>query len=303
MLEALRSAVNTWECDQMGHLNVRHYFARATQGWAVLGHALGLGPSALRERGLALHAVDQHVRFHHELRPGVPFTLCAGVLRASAERLHVYEELRSVANGRVSATFVSELRLERAAAPDAPVPFDPSVLERAATLQVTPPELAQPRGLDLDTPAPAQPRRDDPLAQRMVGAFLGPVLPEDCDEDGRMREAMFMARVSDGIAHLFRRVRDGLRPDGIGGAALEYRFVYRARPRAGTLVEVRSALTGLGRKTLHFGHLFFDVETGEAFASSEAVAVSFDLATRKSVEISDEARAFMQPQVVTGFRV
>src|SRR5690349_9444707 len=50
MMEVLRSGVNTWECDQMGHMNVRHYFARANQGISVLGLALGLGPSALRER-------------------------------------------------------------------------------------------------------------------------------------------------------------------------------------------------------------------------------------------------------------
>ena len=31
-LEVWRGSVNTWECDQMGHLNVRFYVARSAEG-------------------------------------------------------------------------------------------------------------------------------------------------------------------------------------------------------------------------------------------------------------------------------
>jgi acyl-CoA thioester hydrolase len=306
MLEVLRSSVNTWECDQMGHLNVRHYFARGMQGVNVFAHELGLGPRKLQEQGLSLRAFDQHIRFHRELRPGAAFTLRAGTLEASAERLRVYGELRALATDEVSATIVSDVRLvsgdseagEGEAA--ATQGFPAAVVERALAHQTTLPEHAAPRGMKLD-PVQPPPARDGDVGQRMTGAFLGPVLPEDCDRYGRMLESSFMARVSDGIAHFFRQVRRGLRPDGIGGAALEYRFVYRQRPRVGDLLEVRSGLISLGRKTLHLGHVVYNLETQRCAATSEAVAVSFDLAARKSVDIPDDARAAMQPHLVTGF--
>jgi acyl-CoA thioester hydrolase len=300
MLEVLRSSVNTWECDQMGHMNVRHYFARATQGFALLGMQLGLGPHELAARGLTLRAAEQHVRFHHELRPGVAFTLSAGILDASPERLTVYEELRSLSTDRVSATFVTDLRLS-SAIPGEPVGFPAQSVDRAQAFVTPLPEHGAPRGLTLD-PARQPPSRTDPLAQRMIGAFLGPVLPEDCDPHGFAAEPMFMARISDGIPHFFKRIRHGLRPDGVGGAALEYRYVYRERPRVGAVIEVRSALLGMDKKALRLGHGFFDVGTGRCLATSEAIVVSFDLTTRKSVEIPDDARAAMQPHVVSEFR-
>ena len=34
--------VNTWECDEMGHLNVRHWVAKSMEALAGLAAALGM---------------------------------------------------------------------------------------------------------------------------------------------------------------------------------------------------------------------------------------------------------------------
>ena len=39
-IEVWRGCVNTWECDEMGHLNVRFYVARAMEGLVGLAAAL-----------------------------------------------------------------------------------------------------------------------------------------------------------------------------------------------------------------------------------------------------------------------
>jgi acyl-CoA thioester hydrolase len=117
-----------------------------------------------------------------------------------------------------------------------------------------------------------------------------------------MHEAAFMACVSDGIGHFFHSTRPQ-RANGLGGAALEYRYVFHERPRLGDVIEVRSGLKGVGTKTSHMCHWIFNLETGRCAATSEAVAVSFDLTTRKSVEISPEARAEMLQRVVPGLSV
>jgi acyl-CoA thioester hydrolase len=300
MIEVLRSGVNTWECDQMGHLNVRHYFGRANQGLVTLALHLGLSPSQLRAEGLVLRARDQHVRFLHELRAGTSFTVHAGVVSASAERLEVYEEMRPVHKAEVAASMLSEVTLVELSS-GRERPFSEEVLLRARELTTAIPAESAPRGIERTTPR-VPPLRDEALERGLTGAFLGPVLPEDCDARGEMTEAAFMARVSDGIGHLFEALQKS-RAAGIGGAALEYRYVFHERPRLGDVVEVRSALKGLGRKTTHLCHWVFNVETGRCAATSEAVAVSFDLTTRKSVELSPEARAALEQRIVPGLSV
>lgn len=300
MIDVLRTGVNTWECDQMGHMNVRYYFARANQGLATLALELGLPPSLLRGQGLVLRARDQHVRFMRELRPGTYFAMRAGVIAASQERLSVYEEMRFVNKPEPVASILSEVELIEAATGRV-VPFSASVLERARALATVPPEETAPRGIERVAPR-RPPERSDALALGLAGAYLAPVQPEDCDSSGAMHEAAFMARVSDGIGHFFHQLR-GERLQNVGGAALEYRYVFHERPKLGDVIEVRSGLKGLGNKTTHICHWIFNLETGRCAATSEAVAVSFDLTTRKSVDIPPEARAVMEARIVPGLTV
>ena len=300
MIEVVRSGVNTWDCDQMGHMNVRHYFACANRGHALLALELGLPPSLLRAGGRALRTRDQHVRFVRELRPGVYYTLRAGLLSVSRERLNVYAQMDVLHTGEVAASVLSEVALVDLAS-GRELPFPEQVLTRAQALMTTVPEAYAPRGVARGTPR-TPPRREDALARGMIGAYLGPVQAEDVDASGAMTEAAFMARVSDGIGHYFQALR-GPRAQGIGGAALEYRYVFHERPRVGDIIEVRSALKGIGGKTSHICHWIFDVESGRCAATSEAVAVSFDLTTRKAIAIPDETRAHMERMVVPDLSV
>jgi acyl-CoA thioester hydrolase len=300
MIEVLRSGVNTWECDQMGHMNVRHYFARANQGLVTLALRLGLTPSLLRQAGLSLRARDQHVRFLREMRPGAYYTLRAGVVQASAEQLSVYEEARFLHDDTVAASILTELSLVEAGSGRS-VPLAEAVLQQAAQLSVQPPAEHAARGIERTTPR-AAPLYSEALEKGLVGAYLAPVQPEDCDAYGVMHEAAFMARVSDGIGHFFHATRPR-RSTGIGGAALEYRYVFHERPRLGDVIEVRSGLKGIGQKTTQLCHWIFNLETGRCAATSEAVAVSFDLTTRKAIEIPAEAREEMEPRIVPGLSV
>jgi acyl-CoA thioester hydrolase len=299
MIEVLRSSVNTWECDRMGHLNVRHYFARAHDGLAVLALHCGLLPSELRAKQLGLCAVDQHIRFHREMLPGTSFIVSAGVLRASEHGLHVLEEIRSLEDGALVATIVSEVVLASVHGGEL-AHLSSDFVARASALTLPLPEYAQARGISQGQPQSRPLLRAEAVRRGLTGAYLGPVVPEDCDPQGNMRESAFMARVSDGIGHFFAQLREGLRPEGVGGAALEYRYAYHQRPRLGDVIEVRSGLKALGNKTLHMCHFIFSLESGACVASSEAVAVSFDLAARKAVPIPDAARTVMQARIIEG---
>lgn len=296
MMEVLRSSVNEWECDQMGHLNVRHYFGRANDGIALLLAELGLGPARLQKEGLCLRATDQHVRFVREMRPGTAYCARAGVTSASADLLRTYLEIGIRPQNELSAAVQSESALiELASGSHRNFPAQHQARSQVFHSEIPP--HGQARGIVREPPRPPL-TRPQAIDRGLVGAFLGPVQPEDCDAHGLMRESGMMAKVSDGMSHFFLSLRDQPRPKDLGGAALEYRFVFRRWPRLGDFLEVRSGLKALGKKTMNICHFIFDVESAQCVASAEVVSVSFDLATRKSIEIPEDARAAMQRLVI-----
>ena len=283
----------------MGHMNVRHYFGRANEGLSVLCLQLGLGPRELQERGLMLRARDQHIRFSKELRPGAGYSMRAGGLAVehSEPVLSTYEELRTVTD-EVSATIVTELSLLERSSGSA-MAWPGKVREGLSKLNTELPPYAAPRGV-VQRASRVRPTRGDAIARGMLPGYLGPVTPVDVDADGVMRESACIGRIADGIAHFFTKLQGGGRPEGIGGAALEYRFVFHAWPRLSDVIEVRSALSALNNKAMQVTHYMFDVATSECFASSQAVVVWFDLVARKAIAFPDDVRPFLQERVIEG---
>ena len=297
MREVLRSAVNTWDCDHMGHLNVRHYLRHSKHGLNVLLLQLGLPPETCKERGLVVRARDQHLRFRQELRPGTSFTVQAGIV-ANEPSLIAYEEMRTL-QGEVSATIVSELALfesrtgSEAAWPEA-------LLEAARQERCAVPPYAAVRSVT-ETPTRKRIRHDQALKMGLMPGFLGAVTVSDCDASGLMHEAGCMALIADGISHTFRALY-GLveRPPGIGGAALEYRFVFHSWPQLDQLVEVRSGVSSLGSKTIQLTHHLFELASGACFATAQAVIAWFDLDARKTVALPDDLRALVADKLIEG---
>jgi acyl-CoA thioester hydrolase len=283
----------------MGHMNVRHYFGRANEGLSVLCLQLGLGPRELQERGWMLRARDQHIRFSKELRPGAGYAMRAGGLAATHSEpvLSTYEELRTVTD-EVSATIVTELSLLERSSQNA-VAWPGKVREGLSKLHTELPPYAAPRGV-VQRASRVRPTRGEAIARGMLPGYLGPIMPVDVDADGVMRESACIGRIADGIAHFFTKLQGGGRPEGIGGAALEYRFVFHAWPRLSDVIEVRSALSALNNKAMQVTHYMFDVATSECFASSQAVVVWFDLVARKAIPFPDDVRPFLKDRVIEG---
>jgi acyl-CoA thioester hydrolase len=175
------------------------------------------------------------------------------------------------------------------------------VLARADALRLTVPPQAAPRSIGLEpVESRASLARANQLGLGRTG--LSAVRASDCDPFGRMRTELMMARISDGIPHLMQ-VRSpsgeavGARP---GGAALEYRLIHLDWPRAGDRVELRSGASGGDARFRRFVHWLLDPDSGRAWGVAEAIAVSFDLQTRKIVALDDEALATADAQVVKG---
>ncbi|MDV7338521.1 thioesterase family protein [Terasakiella sp. A23] len=70
-----RSVVQQWECDHMGHLNVRHYMAKFDDAaWNLLAE-LGINKKYFSERNGGVAAVDHHVTYKKEMVAGDSVTV------------------------------------------------------------------------------------------------------------------------------------------------------------------------------------------------------------------------------------
>lgn len=70
MVETYRGSVFSWECDDVGHMNVRYYVAKFDEASWQLMAKVGLTPSYLRENNKSVVAVEQHIKYINELLPG-----------------------------------------------------------------------------------------------------------------------------------------------------------------------------------------------------------------------------------------
>jgi acyl-CoA thioester hydrolase len=96
----------------------------------------------------------------------------------------------------------------------------------------------------------------------------------------------------------WRREASAANNSEAAGAVVEARLVYRRFPQAGDLIEVFTGVGAVGDKTFRLVHWLCDPESGQAWASMEALALTFDTKTRKAIEATPEARAKMQARVI-----
>jgi acyl-CoA thioester hydrolase len=299
-----QGSVNTWECDDGGHLNVRFHLERAMSGLAHMANALAM-PQAMKAGAAGtIMPLELHARFLKEARPGAPLVMHGGVLEIGDADARVCLDMRH-ADGAPSSVFTVKIAHVD---PRVRKPFPWSTRTRAAAAQLTcaQPDHAKARSIDLSkTPAEVSLARADALGLARIGAAY--VTPDQCDAFGRLRGEHIFGRVSDSVPNIlgsWRRAAaqaaGNLEP---AGAVVESRLVFRRWPRAGDLIEIRSGIAEVGDKTLRLVHWLVDPSSGIAWASMEALALTFDTATRKAIAPSAEAKAAMTARVVKGLAV
>jgi acyl-CoA thioester hydrolase len=294
-----QGSVNAWECDDGGHLNVRFHLERAMVGLAHMAHALEMPGAFTASAGATLVPVEAHIRFLKEARPPAPLNMHGGVVKLSESEGTFCLDMRH-GDGSPSSAFTV-----RAAHVDTrgfrPFPWSQRTRTAAKKLACKLPTHAQPRSMDM-----AKPIADASLANaRGIGALrIGATLcqPADCDAFGRMRTEHFMGRVSDSVPNFLQQWRRETANSNAGavaaGAVVEARLVMRRWPRAGDLLEVYSGVSEVAGKTMRLAHWICDPASGNAWASLEVVALTFDTMTRKALEPPPEARAAMQARAI-----
>lgn len=299
-------SANSWECDDGGHLNVRFHMERALTGLAHMARALHMPRAFTPSAGATLIPLDIHVRFLKEARPPAPLIMHGGIVRFDACEALICVDMRHSDGAPASAFTV------RAAHADPhslkPFPWSMRTCAAADAHKCGLPAHAAPRSIDVARPPPqAGLARATQLGGARIGAAL--VQPDQCDAFGRLRAEHFVGRVSDSAPNLLMDWRVGLAAEAgrtkvaPAGAVVEGRMAIAAWPRAGDLIEIHSAITEVGEKTLRLCHWLLDPESELAWATFEVIALTFDAITRKALAPSPDLRARMQTQVIADFAV
>lgn len=298
-----RGTVNTWECDEMGHMNVRFYLGKAHQGLQQFGAFIGLGPKVLEEMRAELVIEEQHIRYIRELHAGADLSIEAGIAEAHASGFLAYQEVLPLAASHVSASMISRVTLRDVASGnlvDLPGPIQKAV----ANFQTEIPDYAQPRSLKLGGVIPGK-SAEEALANNHLEVSAGAVRSSQVDRNGYLYTDEFMGFISDGIGNLFGLLTRDLdtamyeRSEDVGGAALEYRFEFLRRPRTGDLVRILSAPVKVEEKIYMLRHIMVDGETGEPLARANSVHCAFNLKTRRSIPVPDLLRRGLETHLAS----
>jgi acyl-CoA thioester hydrolase len=301
--EVWRGGVNTWECDEMGHMNVRFYVVRALEGLVGMAAALGMPRAFSPTAGATLLIREQHIRFLREALAGAALHMRGFVAEIGESEARLVQVLYH-ASGEPAASFqtvVSHVSPVDGRA----FPWTDDTRRLAASLTAPIPDFAAARSVDLaPVECQASLARADALGLAHISS--GAVLARDCDVFGRMSAEQFIGRVSDGIPGLAGLTRKAIveaaaeRPTRVGGAVLEYRLIHLGWPRAGDRIAIRSGLAGVDARTQRLVHWMVDPDGGRVWGAAEAVTVTLDLDKRKIVPVAPAAQADLNARAISG---
>jgi len=300
-LEVWSGRANPWECDQMGHLNVRFHIAKAMEALAAFAAEAGMPRAFAPSAESTLNVRELHIRFLREAKPGAGLSVSVAVTALGEADARVLLVMRHD-SGEPASTFHAQVEHVTAREGRA-FAWPARVLARLQELGGEVPAFAAPRGLTL-APVTTIASLDRARELGIARTSTGVITPADCDAFGRMRPEVFIGRISDGLTRMPGRALPGARPEaqgqGVGGAALEYRLLHHAWPRAGDRVTVFGGLAEAQERTRRVVFWMVDPDSGRPWGSAEGVAASFDLAARKLVVLSPEALAAVRADETPG---
>jgi acyl-CoA thioester hydrolase len=288
-VEIWRGGVALSDCDEMGHMNVRRYLARAQEGLGGLAAGLGL-PRAFTPSATATLLVQEHrIRFLAEARVGAPLYMTGGTLAFGESDATLLQVIHHAVDGRPAAALLT--RVAHAKPSDGRAfPWPERARRGAQALTVDLPDFAAPRGLQPSNAAAAP--EADARTSGLDCLGRGMVTTEATDLFGRMTPEAIMGRMADATAALMRPLRSELKARHpsvrIGGAALEYHLIYDDLPRLGDHLELLGRVTAVRPKVQHVAFTLIDPLNGRRWASARAVVSCLDLDERRLIAIPDD---------------
>ena len=88
-----RGTIYPWHCDHMGHMNVMWYVGKFDEATWQLFASVGLSSTRLRQEGIGMVAVEQHIEYKRELVAGDLITIRSSVEEVREKSVLVVHEM------------------------------------------------------------------------------------------------------------------------------------------------------------------------------------------------------------------
>jgi len=133
-LVTYRGTVYPWHCDHMGHMNVMWYVGKFDEAtWQLLA-SIGLSAARLRDDGIGMVAVEQHIEYKRELIAGDLLTIRSSVQEVREKSLVFVHEMTNQETQELAArTTLTGVCIDMTTRKARPLPAD--VRDRIATTQ------------------------------------------------------------------------------------------------------------------------------------------------------------------------
>ncbi len=296
---------SAWECDDLGHLNMRHYMTKVRQARQMMVIRLGLDEAFKIDAVSSVRVRDFHIKYMGEARPGDPLRIETAVLNVGeceARLCHIMYH----ASGKLAASVVETidhvyLRTQNVF----PWPQRFRKNAKAFTAQAQP-QPTQPRGFTYGEPAlqPIESQLQDWNVPR-IGA--GVFQTAETGIDGRVGAQPLLGRTTETIGH-FKQAWPELhdadyREAGGSGALLEAMVTLGAPAEAGDAYHFYSGIHSANPYTRRLLHNIVNVVTGENIFSMTGIACLFNLNTRKLIKTDPAQVAALNSVSIPAFSV
>lgn len=102
--ETARGTIHAWQCDHMGHANLRAYGEFFEQALWHVFQRIGITPSVLRGDTIRMAGVQQNISYLKELLPGDLVLVKSKLIEMRERSLKMLHEMRHVESGELCAT-------------------------------------------------------------------------------------------------------------------------------------------------------------------------------------------------------
>lgn len=290
-----QSQVQEDEIDELGHLSVPFYEARALAASHKLLKQCGLDVAGLAAEGLELTVADAFSRNLKEQFLGASLVVEGGVLTVSDRQVQLYQQIINPDQDATAAVYAQTFVLQATA--DRSTRTFPAPLQAALEQRTTSwPEAGRPRSLDLDKP-PFPLTLAEARQRELAARPPRTIETDECNEAGFLDSSRFQGLPYSGpppedpSQQWVFETADGIR---VGLADLETRNTLLALPRAGDRVQVFSAEVGIARKTLRRSYWVFNLETEALLSVGSVVMACLDLDARRALEITGSLREMFE---------
>lgn len=290
MMMTFFSEVVSWECDELGHLNMRHYMTKTEQARQMFFMRLGLEDAFKSGSDSTVRTREFTVRYLKESRPAERIRIETGILSInedSADLLHIFYHGGQTVSAVILET-VHHIYLRTGEA----FRWPQRVREAAPSVMCKLPSIAMTRGLP-DVGIPAAHRRESLIEKGAKLIGMGVFLPTETDVFECVTPQTLCGRASDSIGNFTEawggRIEEFTAGNStISGALLEIRGFIHRPATAGNPFEFYSALHGANPYTRQITHHIVNPITGESWASMIASSCLFDVKSRKLVKADAE---------------